>query len=215
MLNKLYIHLIGLVVLVSLLVACGTEETTSDPEPPDSPPNEDAHLEPTTSAEEAELESEQSQEITQEIPIFVFGTTDEVEGASARLTKTDFELDLVINTAGLPPGHAATVWLVIYNNPEECSDGVCDEDDDSLASFSFADGQVIDESGKAEFVSNKSTFLKDGAEIQFMIRDHGPVIPDMVDDQTSKPGGGCSNFEPNTGPNECEDVQMGIFVVQS
>jgi hypothetical protein len=177
---------------------------------------EDVALEPTASAKEAESDSGHSQDFTQEIPIFAFGTAEEVEGASAKLTKSDDGFDLVINTAGLTPDHAITVWWAVYHNPEECSDGVCDQDDEDIVSYGFAGGQVIDESGTADIEAQRSKYtVRDGAEIQFMVRDHGLVIPDMVDLQTSTPGGGCSNFEPNRGPNECEDVQIGVFAAQS
>lgn len=179
----------------------GAEEAkTEQPAALLTPPNEPA------------AETQNIENTTLETHVLMFGTNEEIEGASATLTISEDGYDLSINTTGLTVGHAATAWWAIYNTPKECSDGVCDHNDDSNASFSYADGQVVDENGSAIFESHKSIFeVKDGAEIQFMIRDHGPMIPELADDQLSKPGGGCTNFPPNEGPNECEDVQKGIF----
>ncbi|MGH7466055.1 MAG: hypothetical protein ACREK1_12815, partial [Longimicrobiales bacterium] len=42
-----------------------------------------------------------------------------------------------------------------------------------------------------------------GAEIHFIVRGHGPVIPGRVREMTSTVNGGCP-------PNTCEDLQMAI-----
>jgi hypothetical protein len=84
-----------------------------------------------------------------------------------------------IETVGLTAGDAVTMWWVVFNAPENCSDGECDENDVFLLdadggffilnddgsppfngpgieaaeiSVNYADGHVIDEGGAATFL---------------------------------------------------------------
>jgi hypothetical protein len=50
-------------------------------------------------------------------------------GGDAWLTRTPGMVLLTAEAAGLEPGDAYTVWWVVFNAPESCSDGVCGEDD--------------------------------------------------------------------------------------
>ncbi len=153
-----------------------------------------------------------------------------IEGSWARLVTNDQGATLQVKTSGLTPGHAVTVWWVVFNNPEGCSDGECGADDafpppgntEAGASVSFAAGHVIGGSGKANFGAHISAggeaqpwpvglLNPRTAEYHFILRDHGPAIPGLVDEQISTAGGGCNNIPPFTGEYTCVDVQAGRF----
>lgn len=119
-------------------------------------------------------------------------------------------------TTGLIPGHAYTIWWVIWNRPENC-DGPCDEPDFFIADqvevdVLYAAGHVVGASGKGNFSgtlkagddseSINELFLlppagglQEGntlkAEVHLVLRSHGPAIPGMVNDQIGSYEGGC------------------------
>lgn len=156
-----------------------------------------------------------------------------IKGTSAQLVTNDQGATLQVNTTGLTPGHAVTLWWVVFNNPENCSDGVCGGDDAfpppgntaAGASVSFAGGHVIGGDGQANYGAHLSVGEEAApwpvgllnprmAEIHFVLRDHGPAIPEIIEEQISTAGGGCNNFPPFTGDYTCVDVQGGVFTQQ-
>jgi len=100
-----------------------------------------------------------------------------VEGANAYLARMEHGVYMKVTTDGLDPGHAVTMWWVIFNNPTACSGEECGEDDvfnlNADGSFIFnadgspplnleqwdkiqlsllrADGVIVPASGSAEF----------------------------------------------------------------
>lgn len=52
-----------------------------------------------------------------------------VEGADAYLVRMEHGVYMHVTTGGLEPGHAVTMWWVVFNNPSACSGGECGEDD--------------------------------------------------------------------------------------
>jgi len=61
--------------------------------------------------------------------VFSFSDGSQVEDAFAQLTRFDNGATMAISTSDLQEGDVYTVWWVIFNAPENCSDGVCDADD--------------------------------------------------------------------------------------
>ena len=60
----------------------------------------------------------------------LWGETDAVvEDAEAILVRMHHGLSMTISTTGLEPGNVYTIWWVIFNAPENCSDSVCGPDD--------------------------------------------------------------------------------------
>jgi hypothetical protein len=130
-----------------------------------------------------------------------------------------------LNTSGLEPGATYTVWMVVFNNPAACSDGVCGEDDvlpppgneEAEVSVARVSGRVISPSGAAHFggrlnVGAMSEVLFGPgltdpmtAEIHLIVRSHGEKIPGLVDNQIHEVGGGCEI-------NVCEDVQFSVHL---
>jgi hypothetical protein len=133
---------------------------------------------------------------------------------SSRLTRNDGGVSYRVQTTGLEPGTATTLWIVILNHPEYCTATPCGLPylfvPDVEADVNYAAGNVIGGSGRATFagrgnVGNDSgsimgewfglpeNGLEDarGAEIHFIIRSHGPKIPGLVDEMIRTFNAGC------------------------
>jgi len=132
----------------------------------------------------------------------------ETTGAST-LARTVDGIRARITTREVTPGHAYTVWAVVFNTPEGC-DGPCDAGD--LANPAAGAASLLGDGGVARV--DRTTFavalpvgdgLTDalGAEVHFVIRTHGSAIPGLVGAQTSTLNGGCP-------PNTCANVQVAL-----
>ncbi|MEA2002137.1 MAG: hypothetical protein U9N84_09690 [Actinomycetota bacterium] len=91
-----------------------------------------------------------------------------VAGTNARLTLNDGGVAVQVHTRDLAPGHAYTMWFVVFNNPAECvgtfgggipdpSGVICSEDDlfnpDVDAVVLYGSGKVIGGSGEGNFAA--------------------------------------------------------------
>ena len=101
---------------------------------------------------------------------------------SSTLTRTASGLSFTLETSGLEPGHAITIWWMVVNP-------------DGSLSVLYAAGHVVDQSGTAEFGGS----LQEGdtagaivgpglldaanADVYLVVRDHGPAKPDILNDQ--------------------------------
>ena len=100
-----------------------------------------------------------------------------IDGTEATLMRMDHGVSTTVNTVGLKAGDAVTMWWVVFNQPQNCSDAKCGENDvfnldadekfilndDGKPPFnkaahaaiqisvSYANGHVIDAGGKAQF----------------------------------------------------------------
>jgi hypothetical protein len=61
--------------------------------------------------------------------VYRFADQSEVEDSFARLTRSENGVTMAISTNDLNPGDVYTVWWVVFNAPENCSDGICNADD--------------------------------------------------------------------------------------
>ena len=101
---------------------------------------------------------------------------------TSTLTRTGSGVSFSLETTGLEPGHAVTVWWMVANP-------------DGGVAVLYAAGHVIDDSGTAEFGGylqvgdsegalsmGTDTSLEDalGAAVFLVVRDHGPADPTMV-----------------------------------
>lgn len=128
-------------------------------------------------------------------------------------------ITLNFKCTGLMPGHAYTIWWVVWNSPENCAayPEPCDEPDFENAEavqveVLAATGHVVGANG----IGNFSAHLKENdsngtvnplfglpefgglhnaesAEIHPVLRSHGPAIPGMVNEQISTYEGGCTD----------------------
>ncbi len=98
-------------------------------------------------------------------PVLDFATGEPITGAFSMLERSDDAVASRIRTTGTA-GHAMTIWYVIFNAPENCSDGMCGEDDifnngDPTQGFDFGqieaarvsvvyggDGEVVNPGGR-------------------------------------------------------------------
>ncbi len=153
-----------------------------------------------------------------------------IAGSRAYLSTDDQGATIQVHTSGLTPGHAVTLWMVFFNQPENCSDGACGPDDAfpppgntaAGATVFYGDGLVIGANGRAYFAGHVTADEDNPpfsiglvnprtAEAHFILRDHGPAIDEIVYGQITTPGVGCNNFPPFSGEFTCVDVQAGIF----
>jgi hypothetical protein len=171
----------------------------------------------------------------------VFGSNEGPVLGASTLKRYDDRVDFSIHTTDLEPGHAYTVWLVIFNNPDACSDergqddfppGVPgaqtgdDEPDPAVAASSlWAAGTLVGADGTASFfgraeVGNPPGMvsfgpgLEDpmGAEIHMVVRSHGRALIGEVAEQISTSQGLCTVTKPDPSSNLCLDVQAATHI---
>lgn len=174
------------------------------------------------------------------------GTDMVVDDAEAVLVRMHHGVSMTMETTGLEPDHAYTVWWVVFNHPEECSDDACGIDDvvlmedgefvlteDGLRQPNVAGREMTQASsfratGNIGYYDGTSVFrahlpigdttddmdfgpaLLDsmGSEIHLIIRTHGPIIPELLNEQLMTAWGGCPDPYDRS---PCEDIQIAIF----
>ena len=130
------------------------------------------------------------------------------EVGTSTLTRTERGISFSLETSGLEPGHAVTIWWMVVNP-------------DGGVAVLYAAGHVIDEDGTAEFggylqVGDSTgalpvgtmvtdTSLEDAldATVYLVVRDHGPAKPGLVNQQIHTFG--VCNPE---GVEHCTDLQI-------
>jgi hypothetical protein len=135
----------------------------------------------------------------------------------SHLTRNQKGLRGNVRTSGLTPGHVATMWIVVFQDPDGCI-GACDSPPEDFgparAALALAGGTVVPSSGKVTITGKldvgdaTDAALFDtpfGSEVHLVIRTHGPVIPGMLDEQMGSLNGGCP-------PNVCMNVQAARYV---
>lgn len=169
------------------------------------------------------------------------GDVREVEGAQAELFTTEDGATMNFRTAELENNHIYTVWWVVINDPDACSESPCPTSeilgtpDVIEADVTWGDGILVSDEGRMEFAAHlpagemAESWFDSGftnptdAEIHIVINDHGPLIPDMAANMLNTYRGGCTDDSlpppfPETakadgepGPNMCRLVQFAIF----
>jgi len=178
--------------------------------------------------------------------VLVEGTDEVIADAESVLVRMHHGLSMTMETTGLEPNHVYTVWWVIFNNPENCTDDLCGPDDvflmedgefvltdDGLrqpnvagremtqASSLRATGNIGYEDGTSVFRAhlpiNDTTddiafgpALLDsmGSEVHLIIRTHGEMIPELLNEQLMTAWGGCPDPYDRA---PCRDIQISIF----
>lgn len=173
-------------------------------------------------------------ELTSQVHLFSDGST--VPNSISTLTTSRNGATMTIRTSDLPVNTANTVWWVIFNHPDKCTNtassfrcGISDlTNSDVHPSLLFATGNIVGRSGIGSFTAHINPFDKtgalfgpglinpQGADIHLVVHNHGALIPGMVNEQIHTFGGGCNN---NTdfpgagtpGPNICQDLQFAVL----
>lgn len=161
-----------------------------------------------------------------------------IEGANSTYYATENGISVTFDSAGLTPGHAVTLWIVIFNHPENCSnpmgDFMCGSadlihaggDPSVEGGLVGGGGHVIGPDG--EFHAGTYLAVGDmsnisqgapgltnplGAEVHLVIRDHGPVNPETLEDQLTTFGGECMSppeGEGVEGDYSCVNLQFAV-----
>lgn len=142
-------------------------------------------------------------------------TLAEVRGRST-LIRSKNGVRFKIKTTGLTPGNAYTLWMIVFNNPAECTargPGLCDGADlfnpAAEPDMMWGDGKIAGNQETVVFNGHKrvgsnygtvqapvglpSTGLLNpqGAEIWLAVHDHGPMNPEFMPDMIRSIDGGC------------------------
>jgi hypothetical protein len=170
--------------------------------------------------------------------VLTFG--DMIEVGSSTIVRNDNGVSVRLSTSELEPGTAFTMWLVVFNKPENCDVGAagCDGDDVVPGTPAMVDvinvgGSLVGGSGKATVAAHQqvgeagySVFQQLGApspglvyardaELHLVVRTHGPAIPGLIYEMTHTFAAGCDGFPPvlgTPGPNTCDDLQFAVHL---
>ncbi len=179
-----------------------------------------------------------SVQTTAGVPVFDFVGPTLVPGASSKITRNSRGVTATLNTSGLMPGNAYTMWMVVFNEPDECATTPCTGDDVAPGTAAVVDviyvaGNVVGSSGTATFSgrraagdNSKSLFTQLGADapglidprvapMHLVVRDPGPAIPGQHPSQLQTFDAACtpaSSFGLGSGANVCADVQFSIHL---
>ena len=121
---------------------------------------------------------------------------------TSSLSRTDSGISFTLETSGLQPGHAVTVWWMVVNP-------------DGGVAVLYAAGHVIGDDGTTSFagylavgdstdyVMGDDTSLEDApqATVYLVVRDHGPANPKTVNAQIHT-FAACNT--------SCTDLQMSV-----
>ncbi len=163
------------------------------------------------------------------------------DGAEAQLVRTANGISYSLQTSGLRPGHAYTVWVVVINNPAACAATPCSPVDilqtpATNATVTYGTGHVVGASGRAGFGGHLRTgpiaggwlpgiALENpyGADIHLVLNDHGEVLPDYLPEMIQTYRAGCTDAslppifpasakaDGTPGPNTCRLWQAAVF----
>lgn len=170
------------------------------------------------------------------------GQVREIADSEAILFTTSKGVIASLETNGLTPGNAYTLWFVAINNPKACENSPCKGSDvlgksDKVQSdVGYGDGIIAGPDGTGTFTTHRKkgaipqAWIGTGlthpetAEIHLVVHDHGPLIPGREAEMIGTFRGACtedslSKMAPDTaradgkpGPNECKLIQDVIFM---
>jgi hypothetical protein len=151
---------------------------------------------------------------------------------------------LTLDDTDLREGDVYTVWFVVFNDWQQCPSGDCgsdpmDYDDPDLVGLDigYATGEIVRQDGELKVAAFVPRGMLDGfpdelgqtsgrglerplrAEIHVVLRDHGPLEPNLAIDQLTTYMGGCdygsSPMSPGSagaaGDYRCADRYSAVF----
>jgi hypothetical protein len=162
----------------------------------------------------------QSQRASQDVFwIWDIGNPSALTGTST-LERTETGISAVMQTSELSPGHAMTLWFIVFNNPGACATSPCSIADlltnpAAQGDFLLAAGNIVGGNGRANFGGHLqvgdirgSGFIEIGmpelavgllnpfgAEVHLAVHSHGPALSGQdLKAQISSYLGGCQMF---------------------
>lgn len=180
----------------------------------DVPTNPESEASPTTSASDVAPSLAVESGSISTVEVSTLPGLNEV--GSSQLVRTPNGVNFSLSTTDLEPGHAYTIWIVIFNDPDGCDGGPpCAEadipNDDARPDMMYAGGHVVGGSGKASFAGRRSVGDLSGsangpvdlpayglenpsdAEIWLVVHDHGPKLASYMPDMIQTIDGGCTD----------------------
>lgn len=159
-------------------------------------------------------------------PVLNFTDLTVVPATGTMLVRKRDSVFATMNTAGLTPGTAVTMWWVFFNNPQNCATRLCKPADLAnpavQGTVASAGGKIIGADGTAAYGAFRAIGDTTGvfpglgtgqglldplrAEIHLVTRSHGPALlsdPVLLGQQLSLFNGGCP-------PNTCVNLQASI-----
>ena len=137
---------------------------------------------------------------------------------TSKLVRTGGGVSYQLSTSGLEPGHAYTLWFVVFNDPAGClTPNACIGDDvvnpGADPDMAYAAGHIVGGSGRATFAGSKGVGVLSGsvnapvlpaslangltnplgAEIHLVVHHHGPKLPEYMPDMIQSIDGGCTD----------------------
>jgi len=150
----------------------------------------------------------------------IFDVVNGVLAGTSTLHRNHNGITANYKATGLIPGHAYTVWWVIWNNPENCIvPGACSDGDfgdpDVQVELMYATGHVAGDNGMGNFSGHLNEndasesinplyglpsygglLDAEKAEVHVVLRSHGPKVPGIVNEQIGSYLGGCPTTFP-------------------
>jgi hypothetical protein len=149
------------------------------------------------------------------------------------------------NDVASAKGLAVTLWIVVFNDPSECATSPCTDVDLGnpavMPDVIYGAGNVVGNSEKIALGYHRNAGDNSGsiadlfslptnngepwglidpreAEIHYVVRSHGPMVPANMPEQINSFEGGCViDYGPPGGPEdlhldegECQDIQFAI-----
>ena len=140
-----------------------------------------------------------------EVMLLAGGTP--VSGSSSHLVRNNNGVSVNINTSGLAPGHAFSIWLGVREDgkvltpagpfPAELdivmlvTGGLSGGNGGGHFAGHVSAGPIGDANGVNILKSDGSFDNPTGASFVIFVRDHGPKTPGMIPEQTGEFFGGC------------------------
>jgi hypothetical protein len=135
-------------------------------------------------------------------PVQLFESPQLVPNAWSVLVRTDYGVAVTLHTAGLAAGHAVSLVMAVFNNPQACASGVlgfrCGPADLGNAaaepSLILGPGHVVGASGVTDFGSGlvagdtssaifgPGLLNPRGADIHLVVYDHGSAMSGVTGD---------------------------------
>ncbi len=141
-------------------------------------------------------------------------TAEDVEGSNVEIIATEDDLEVLVSSVGLAPGHPVTAWLVFFNDVDECSQvvgGGCEPltlhilDMPEFGNIGYLGGALVDDAGSLTITAKVSTGMIPSAwwDTEFVtplpavyhivLMDHGPPIEGLVDEMLATHRAGCTD----------------------